>query len=207
MKCVALSLVLFNLTLLGRSKIITRKDSSNVKKDAQAKFADLLQEMIKINEERFEAMKQLTRLQEKTLSSNFLRSKNDDTLGILAITSTPVMVILGGHVLGRHSLFKLEKLLSKWKKIVPPESSSSLESEFADNLIMQFPNFITRRRNEIFCVKTASRLCKRSCIKSYRDTCLRYKCTRKLRKRAKSNCKRTCKKEFNKGKYEDSDTD
>lgn len=60
---------------------------------------------------------------------------------------------------------------------------------------------LTRRRWHRSCDKKASKVCKRACADAIKNVCSMYKCSKRMLRRRKNRCYRTCKSNFDTHKY------
>ncbi|XP_028161472.1 uncharacterized protein LOC114353611 [Ostrinia furnacalis] len=195
------ALFFIHMLLYGISQAYENKHFE-AKKDESSRFAALLQELIKVNEGRIEAMKQLVRLQEYSVAPHHLRMGREDDQDRL------VVIIVGDR---KTSIETNPNIADPLWNPEPYKGSKDLhksaESDSTDDVNNDDAGQALRKGWQYTCGKKMKKVCTKACKIAYKNVCMTYDCKKKMKKSLKKECKRMCKSKFDEGKYSGSRSD
>ncbi|KAL0859897.1 hypothetical protein ABMA27_010228 [Loxostege sticticalis] len=188
----------------------TISESNAYRRDASSKFANLLKNIVSINERRFEAMKELARLQEYSVTKYQLRSGRENfefeerirnskgPLVIFIVERRKLRTIHNKRV--HHSSYPL------WNEDIEPyRTKTTQKSDSSDEKDSMDLQALSRRSGKSTCKRKYCKDCLKACKRAYKNVCNTFSCEKFVTRKFRLECKITCNQIFNKGKYSDDD--
>ncbi|KAG6463987.1 uncharacterized protein LOC115452735 [Manduca sexta] len=188
MSKLAFIFILFALCANAEKNKEQSEDLKTHNDNVKSIFGRLLKSIVKINEQRYDAMKKLTKLQDGNVAMDVLRKgKHDSKEGLGS-----VMALV---VLDEENPEKPEaKRLSADKADSFDNSDINSGEEKIKNQVDQEKQNTLRVWKS--CQKKAAKVCRKACTDAYKTTCSEYACNRKMKKTLKKECRIACKNRF-----------